>query len=487
MNQTFEWDAANRLIAINYADTGNRTEFAYDGLSRRVKITEKTPGTSAVVQPASTNYTTFTTEPFVLPAGSYTLTFEGVNPNGGNNTALVDSVALNGTTVANGSFETPAITGYQFNPPVAPGILPALLALRTMEALYMSGNHNAPDGTQAGLIKNNGVITQTLTVSAGTYTLSFKAAQRAGTRQAFNSTFQQIRVTIQKPNASLALVKNFVWCGNQICEERDGSNSVTKRFFAEGEKRIGGSDAGNYFYSRDHLGSIREVTDSTGALKAQYDYDAWGNSFVVSGNMNVDFGYTGHYFHQPSGLNFTLNRIYNPPLARWMTRDPLDNAEMSQGANLYAYVGNNPINATDPLGLCPGDWWDPRTWLNEGLTDSLWDTGLSISDSLGGMAATPFYGDPAWQQVMNSATYSPLGQTENNPAAYNTVWASLIVSGVADSVAGGGLVAAGWEGMSPGQKFAIVNFIMRVTTGQGQRWTPLEPRPPTLPPFIGGP
>jgi len=41
---------------------------------------------------------------------------------------------------------------------------------------------------------------------------------------------------------------------------------VTKRFFAEGEKRIGGSDAGNYFYSRDHLGSIREVTDSTGAL-----------------------------------------------------------------------------------------------------------------------------------------------------------------------------------------------------------------------------
>jgi len=40
-----------------------------------------------------------------------------------------------------------------------------------------------------------------------------------------------------------------------------------------------------YYYSRDHLGSIREMTDSTGGLVARYDYDPWGKSVVVSGNM----------------------------------------------------------------------------------------------------------------------------------------------------------------------------------------------------------
>ena len=102
---------------------------------------------------------------------------------------------------------------------------------------------------------------------------------------------------------SLTSVKNFVWCGNQIGEERDATNNVTKRYYVEGEKRIGGSEAGSYYYSRDHLGSIREVTNSSGTLTAQYDYDPYGQPAVVSGTVTIDFGYTGHYFHAPSGLN----------------------------------------------------------------------------------------------------------------------------------------------------------------------------------------
>src|SRR5712691_3372118 len=40
--RTFEWDGANRLVAINYTGTTNRSEFTYDGLSRLAKIVEKT-------------------------------------------------------------------------------------------------------------------------------------------------------------------------------------------------------------------------------------------------------------------------------------------------------------------------------------------------------------------------------------------------------------------------------------------------------------
>src|SRR5262249_23571486 len=39
--RTFEWDAANRLVAINYTGTNNRSEFSYDGLSRMFKVVEK--------------------------------------------------------------------------------------------------------------------------------------------------------------------------------------------------------------------------------------------------------------------------------------------------------------------------------------------------------------------------------------------------------------------------------------------------------------
>ena len=40
--RTFEWDAVNRLVAVNI-DT-HRSEFAYDGVDRRVRIVEKENG-----------------------------------------------------------------------------------------------------------------------------------------------------------------------------------------------------------------------------------------------------------------------------------------------------------------------------------------------------------------------------------------------------------------------------------------------------------
>lgn len=108
--------------------------------------------------------------------------------------------------------------------------------------------------------------------------------------------------------------------------------NVTKRYFAEGEQRIGEKGETVYYYSRDHLGSIREVTDAAGNLIAQYDYDAWGKRVTISGNPNFDFGFTGHYFHQPSGLNLTMYRAYNPTLGRWISKDPIGERA---GINLY--------------------------------------------------------------------------------------------------------------------------------------------------------
>jgi len=54
-----------------------------------------------------------------------------------------------------------------------------------------------------------------------------------------------------------------------------------------------------------------------------------------------------------------LYRAYDPVLGRWLSRDPIAEAG---GMNLYGYVGNNPINRFDPLGLF--SWGDAKCWLS---------------------------------------------------------------------------------------------------------------------------
>jgi len=153
---------------------------------------------------------------------------------------------------------------------------------------------------------------------------------------------------VEKTGTTVNSTKQFVWVGNRIAEERDGNNVVTRRYFGLGEQRIGGTDAGPYYYAKDHLGSIRELTDIVGAVRARYDYDPFGNTTKVSGDLNLDFGYTGHYRHAASNLYLAMYRAYDPTIGRWINRDPI--AEFG-GINLYGYVGNNPIVGIDLSGL----------------------------------------------------------------------------------------------------------------------------------------
>jgi len=144
----------------------------------------------------------------------------------------------------------------------------------------------------------------------------------------------------------------YLWHGSKICEVRDftGAN-VIRRLFQRGEVLVGSPNT-NYYYTKDHLGSIREAVDANGALQARYDYDAYGNKSVIQENLKTTLGFTGDFAHQTSGLYLTWFRALDATSARWLSRDPLGE---SQGRNLYSYVANNPMGYVDTYGLCPND------------------------------------------------------------------------------------------------------------------------------------
>ncbi len=116
--------------------------------------------------------------------------------------------------------------------------------------------------------------------------------------------------------------------------------------FKDGELISGTPDL--YYYNKDHLGSVRELTDVSGNILSQYNYSPYGQVMKFSENVPSDFQYAGYYYHAPSGLSLTLNRVYSAQLGRWINRDPI---QESGGINLYCYAHNKPSIFTDITGL----------------------------------------------------------------------------------------------------------------------------------------
>ncbi|MYN29378.1 PAAR-like domain-containing protein [Duganella levis] len=110
-------------------------------------------------------------------------------------------------------------------------------------------------------------------------------------------------------------------------------------------------------YNCDHLGTPRELVDTSGKLLWSGRFQAWGKILpwdvanlsrsATRSPIDQPIRFQGQYEDSETGLHYNRYRFYDPHSARFVGQDPIG---LIGGENVYAYSGN-PIGATDPLGL----------------------------------------------------------------------------------------------------------------------------------------
>lgn len=193
----------------------------------------------------------------------------------------------------------------------------------------------------------NGCLT-----SDGTYTYSYDydnrltSASRTGLSATYSYDYQGRRVS---KNVN-GIVTKYIYDGDQSILETDSSGTTQARYIygTEIDEPIIMMRNGNtYFYHFDGLGSVVNLTDSSGNVIESYSYDVYGQPNTTSLISNPYY-FTSRYLDAETGLYCYRARHYSTLLGRFLQVDPLG---YHDGMNLYSYVGNNSVNWADPYGL----------------------------------------------------------------------------------------------------------------------------------------
>jgi RHS repeat-associated protein len=221
----------------------------------------------------------------------------------------------------------------------------------------------------------NGNVTQDGPLSQGFHAYTYDAENRVATvdTNAFTYGYDGRGLRISKaPHVGTTTV--YVFSGSKVIAEYApsvGTNlpMLLREYIYSGSKLIAtltpnGTQPATVVYAHlDHL-STRVETDSAGSATPvrTYGHLPFGETWYETGTASK-WKFTSYEAGVESNLNYALMRYHSARLGRFMSGDPVGGILSSpQSHNRYAYVGDDPINHVDPLGL-----WSLNTCIVVGI------------------------------------------------------------------------------------------------------------------------
>lgn len=204
-----------------------------------------------------------------------------------------------------------------------------------------------------------------LTISAGT-TLGWDNGYQLAEYSGLNNTilYKYDENGLRTKKIVNNNVISYYYEGRDLLLEKNGNNVIY--YLRDDTSGLIGLKYNNsiYYYVKSVFGDILGIVDSNYSLVAKYEYDALGNIISITDSNNIDissnnshianinpYRYRSYYYDQETKLYYLNNRYYNPEWGRFLSTDNTINANGEYlGHNLYAYVNNNFVNATDDNG-----------------------------------------------------------------------------------------------------------------------------------------
>src|ERR1043166_5461543 len=150
----------------------------------------------------------------------------------------------------------------------------------------------------------------------------------------------------------------FYYDGSNLVQEGPSAGTASNIYVHGGRiDEIVASWGSGVWYNHhyDAQGSCILLSNSSGGIEQQYDYDAFGFPYFYTGSggkagsPKTRFLFTGREWIVDMRIYDYRARMYQPELGRFLQPDP---KEFEAGDyNLYRYCHNDPVNSSDPTGL----------------------------------------------------------------------------------------------------------------------------------------